>query len=79
MLIHQLHCLRDSDDCYRIVDGNGRIPGHVVRHILPDGTKRFRAFGTDFATLADAVAEFLKVRWVRAVDLSFDGAEKVLR
>lgn len=79
MLIHQLHVLRESDDCYRILDANGRVPGHVVRHILPSGVKQFRAFGADFSTLGDAVAEFLKIPWVRVIDISFDGGEKVLR
>lgn len=79
MLIHQLHCIRENDNCYRILDAHGREPGGVVRHVLPDGTKKFRAFGLDFPTLGDAVAEFLKIRWVRQVDISLDGTDKVLR
>lgn len=79
MMLHQLHVIREDDNIYRILDAHGREPGSIVRHILDNGVKQFRAFGTDYSTLGDAVAEFVKIPWVRQCDMGLDDIEKVLR
>ena len=69
MLINGLLVVAEDDNVYGVRDCNRRL-GAVVRHYVPTGLglsakKSFRAFGEDFESLSDAVAEFLKIKGCR--------------
>lgn len=66
MLIHGLLVTAEDDNVYSVRDCNRRL-GAVVRHYAltdpyPSARRLFRAFGEDFETMSDCVAEFLKIK-----------------
>lgn len=76
MLLHGLLVISEDDNVYGVRDSNRRL-GAILRHYVPVGpgpsaARRFRAFGEDFETLSDAVAEFLKIRGCRPRDAQGD-------
>ena len=69
MMIHGLLIVAEDDNAYSVRDCHRRL-GSVVRHHIPvepfpAAKKAFRAFGEDFDTLSDAVAEYLKIKGCR--------------
>ena len=66
MMLHGLLVIAEDDNVYEVRDCNRRL-GAIVRHLVPcdpypSAVRRFRAFGEDFETLGDAVAEYLKIK-----------------
>ena len=69
MLIHGLLVTAEDDNVYSVRDCNRRL-GAIVRHYAPtdpcpSARRLFRAFGDDFETMPDSVAEFLKIKGCR--------------
>jgi rRNA maturation endonuclease Nob1 len=78
MLMDGFKVVRSSDSSYEVRDSRGVI-GHVVRHdvqVTATAVKQFRAFGEDFLSLADAVAEFCNVKTARPFDAKGDEQEQ---
>lgn len=72
MLLHGLRVVRETDEAYTVRDKKGTLGG-VVRVEAPRSegagvVRSFRAFGEDFGSLGEAVAEFAKIPHAQLFD-----------
>lgn len=74
-VIHGLSVIRNDDNGYCVRTPAGQLAGGIVRWHMTDsvnstGVRQFRHPWGDSDTLTEAVAQFLKIPWVRSAVVS---------